>query len=518
MPIRSLILAGCALVAPLAAAAPARAAPTTEATAEQPDLEASRAAVGEVDADRLMTDRDYAAGILGHLDRLEPSAAGDPRLRAALDSLRLIALVTVERRDEARALAERVLARRPREADAYSGPIYAALVGEDVALLVTAIETASRNVPGIGWPELRSLLDRDFILPLFGELRTTDQPALRLRLAEALFRIGWPGDGHGGTADYLRSQLIEGRLERGDVQAAADLAAGINAVDQIVPMIVQPRYDPVLGPGRDRLEILREALAEEDRATAEALAAAPEDRRRMLDRVHLLRSAGRNAEALALVEPLIRDVRAAATENEEGMWLINDAAFALIALDRAPEAVALMSQLAALPLEQYPYAISASINYAEILVETGRDREWLDHALRLQSESGDFASDYGDMWIASAIVCALAGLDRAAEAAPQLERMRPLTDVNPAALTQALLCLGDSDAAAALMVRRLEGRDPDSAILALQDYTLSRGVAQAGERYDRLTALRERPDVRAALARVGRILTLPLARTYWGTF
>ena len=69
-----------------------------------------------------------------------------------------------------------------------------------------------------------------------------------------------------------------------------------------------------------------------------------------------------------------------------------------------------------------------------------------------------------------------------------------------------------------MLVERLGGDDPAEAILALQDYELSGGVAQASEMYDRLLALRERPAVRAALARVGRSLRLPLARSYWGNF
>src|SRR6185436_6821181 len=105
------------------------------------------------------------------------------------------------------------------------------------------------------------------------------------------------------------------------------------------------------------------------------------------------------------------------------------------------------------------------------------------------------------------------GLDRGGEAAPQLERLRGQSEVNPAAVTRAYLCVGDSDSAAALMVHRLESDEPDSAILALQDYALSRGSAQQGPLYDRLLALRERPAVHAALGRVGRVMTLPLART-----
>ena len=68
------------------------------------------------------------------------------------------------------------------------------------------------------------------------------------------------------------------------------------------------------------------------------------------------------------------------------------------------------------------------------------------------------------------------------------------------------------------MVERLEKDDPSAAILVLQQYSRSSGDAQTGGHYDLLEALRDRPAVRAALDRVGRVYELPLTRSYWGSF
>jgi tetratricopeptide (TPR) repeat protein len=263
---------------------------------------------------------------------------------------------------------------------------------------------------------------------------------------------------------------------------------------------------------------MRIALAERDRATAEALAAAPRDVRRVLDRVQYLRGLGRDADALALVAPFARDVRATVAAGREGMWVINEGGYALVDLGRGDEAVAMMRRLLALPVAQNIDLIGPFINHAEILNAAGRYAEALDHARRLQQGDARFANDFGKMWISSSIVCALAGLNRSAEAAAELARMRPQSEVNPAALTRAYLCAGDDDAAAALLVHRLQSDDPESAILALQTYSLGQDVGPEAALATRLTALRERPAVRDALARVGHVLTLPLARTYWGGF
>jgi tetratricopeptide (TPR) repeat protein len=200
------------------------------------------------------------------------------------------------------------------------------------------------------------------------------------------------------------------------------------------------------------------------------------------------------------------------------MWLINEAGYALVALGRGDEAVALMRRLLALPIADNGALIGPFINQAEILYSVGRYGEALDHARMLARDDAHYANDYGKMWISSGLVCALGALNRAAEAAPELERMRAQSDVNPAALTRAYLCVDDEAAAAALMVHRLQSDDPEAAVLALQTYSLSHVSARDAALFERLAALRDRPEVRAALDHVGHVLTLPLARTYWGGF
>lgn len=503
------IAAACLAAGAIADDAAAQAAP-----AEAAAIEESREAVMAIDAERLGSDRDYAAEILRHLDRLAPTAEHNAELRDYLSGVRLFALVTLDRREDVAAVLDRALERRSRLARDYIGPVYAALTTSDHVRAVALVESASRQVPGVAWAELREGLGRDNMGMLLHQLARQEEPGLRVRLAEALFRIGWPGDGDVSGSDHLRTILLEDRLARGDRAAAAEIAAGLSSVDSIVGLIVQPRYDDVLAPGRDRLEVLRAAVAAEDQVIA-GPRATPQ---RLLTRVHFLRGAGRNEDVLSLLQPHIADVPATVAASDEGMWLINEAAYALVALGRDAEAVALMRQLADLPIGDRIDLIGPVINYAEILFQTGRAAEALEHATWLDREASQYANDYGKMWIASAIACSLARLDRAAEAEPQIERLREHSETNPAALTQAYLCLGMDDAAAELMIERLQRDDPRQAILALQDYSLSSGPAQTGTVYDRLAALRERPDVRAALDRVGRVLILPLARSYWGNF
>jgi thioredoxin-like negative regulator of GroEL len=337
-------------------------------------------------------------------------------------------------------------------------------------------------------------------------------------MAQALFRIGWPGGGDAEESDFIRSILLEDRLRQHDREGAAAIAAGFSTPSQILPLVVQRRFDAVLPPDRNRLELLRDALATRDRVTAEARAAAPQDAQRVLDRAQCLRGLGRDTEALALLVPFTRDVRATVAAGRWGMWLINEASSILLGLGREDQAISLMRRLLDLPIAENQALIGPFINHAEMLAYAGRYAESLDYARTLQRRDGHYANAYGKMGISAAIVCALARLNRAAEAAPELAQMHTQSETNPAALTRAYLCVGDDDAAAALMVHRLQSDDPQSAILALENYATNQGGGRDAPLVARLVALRDRPEVRDAFGRVAHLLTLPLEGSYWGGF
>ncbi len=78
---------------------------------------------------------------------------------------------------------------------------------------------------------------------------------------------------------------------------------------------------------------------------------------------------------------------------------------------------------------------------------------------------------------------------------------------------RALLCIGDIDGAAAADISRLgDPEHRDTALLALQIYEPPPVVLseQEAEIERRKAAIRERPDVRAAVDAVGRIERAPL--------
>lgn len=491
--------------------------PSADAAAQpaaRPAAEAAHAALDSLDMSRLVRDRAYAAEILRHVETLE-AEEGALFLAEDRSGIRLLALAALGRREEAQAGIDRLVLAGPSEVQPHVDAWWSALILEDSARAVSVLEGASRRVRGVDWAELRRRIGPSIPRALFSRLTGDANRALRVRLAAALLRIGWPGDADRVAGDDLRMMLLDERLAQGDAGGAAEIAGTIRTPSAILPLIVLRRYDAVIGADRDRLAMLRAALAEEDRDTAEALAVPEPSVDHLLARERYLRAVGRNAEAWALTEPMTRDVAATAALGNNGAWLIGDAVDMLYALDRKDEAVALARRVVAVPLTVNAELIGIYINHIDFLSSAGLHALALDHARLVERDHAGRANAYGRMWISAGIVCALAGLDRAGEAAPVLARMRQTSEDNLAAMTRAHLCLGDMAAAEALLIRRLADPEAGLVAFAFQEFELDDDPPEPGSRAARVRALQERPAVRAALDRVARTLRLPLAAYTW---
>ena len=141
-----------------AAAASVEAQDAVATASEAPIQPGAEESLAALDSERLSTDRAYAASILGHVDRIASAAGTDPEpeFEAWLDSVRLAALVTLERPAEARTVLDRLLRRRPTEAEAYRQLWWTALRMDDLPLAVNVLEQASRTVRAPAGPSFDS--------------------------------------------------------------------------------------------------------------------------------------------------------------------------------------------------------------------------------------------------------------------------------------------------------------------------------------------------------------------------
>ena len=189
-------------------------------------------------------------------------------------------------------------------------------------------------------------------------------------------------------------------------------------------------------------------------------------------------------------------------------WMLNMRGYFLYDLGRTEEGRAALAEAAGLE-ERGEVNVSNIINYGGYLVAEGRAAEVVALIPRIGR-----ASPYGQGWIESLRACAGAQLNDEAQRKKGLEYLAAHEADNPAAYSRALLCSNDLDGAAALMIRRLGGKDTRTgALLSLQVTPLTRtdSLPFARTLRARFTAVRDRADVRAAVDRVGRIETIPFS-------
>jgi len=473
---------------------------------------------GVLDLGQIAVDPARAAETLLLLDSLEAQSPPDSAQRAHFRGMRATLLAAMSRRAESGAIIDEIAAGRFDDLSVYDQSLRAAMILQDARRAVALIEAAARNI-GSSRPEQIQALSTELVFDIVGKLdRQNDQEALT-RFYQALVSVDWPGDGDPSLRDAIRISLIDVRLERGDRAGAAALASRITAPARVLRLIALKRYDGLFPAGADRQALVRSLFEETDRATAAGLAAHPGDVRTILNRVEFLQSLGRDEEALALLQPYLGDVAATANINPMGMWLIEYGAYALLARGRGDEAVALFARLAELPVPDQPALPGPLVNHTTFLWQAGRYAEALARAQLLAREEDARLDDQGRASLWSAMACALAGLNRTAEARPWLERMEAIRDSSPMQLMRAYLCIGDLAAAEAFALHRLASSNAESAVMGLQDWQRPEAPGEPAASIEaRFAELRRRPAVAGALARTGHLLVLPANRTYWGGF
>ncbi len=87
-------------------------------------------------------------------------------------------------------------------------------------------------------------------------------------------------------------------------------------------------------------------------------------------------------------------------------------------------------------------------------------------------------------------------------------------------MTRALLCADKLDEAERLLLTRLRSDDPGDLVESLQIYRDGGAQVSGFERTigQRWRALAARPAVKAAVDKVGYVLTLPIVKSYWGSY
>jgi tetratricopeptide (TPR) repeat protein len=380
-----------------------------------------------------------------------------------------------------------------------------ALTGDIPGAAQTAQLVAASNPKWL--PELPSELVGEVLRGL------NNDEEKRFDLAFTLVSAGFaPADQTVGDGDALKMSVIAGLARRGRLEDARPIIATLVNPVSLVRLGVDRRYQPLwpemekrLGPGADIADAAFIAAAER------RLAAQPQSVIARTGVAEALNIASREAEALDRIRD-IGEGEALAQLNNREQWTINLKARLLADGGEIDKALAALDSVAALPAERAPNALAFRIIAADLAAEAGRHADALK---RVEAVPTADLNDWGRHALAGIKVCALARSGQAGEAARAAAALPAgwTKDGNNRALQAALACMGRMDAAAAVLIKRMEDVDSrDEVLFELQPFLIAdRPNAPDRATKAALRALKARPDVRAAFQKWGRDLPAAVA-------
>jgi tetratricopeptide (TPR) repeat protein len=364
------------------------------------------------------------------------------------------------------------------------------------------------------WPESASRYEKLYIQHLaLGEGKWRTDDASRLKLLQALYAAKYTIN-FGTEPSVLWQELTRLLADAGRMDAAAEVAGRITYPHSLLALRVDNRFAAIVAAHPERFDI-EPAIDRELALWRDIVAHTPTK----LDPLTLLAGyavdSGRYDEALSVTDGALANLKAHHWSpktyddfNRQMHWLRAARANALIGLGRWEEGERELDQAASLP-EDGGQNVSDAINLAIYEVRRGRPEDAMKALGRLAR--AEETSEYGTMTVYSVLhaVAIERNDDRAAHAA--LDYMREHQSDALDLYQNALLFADEQDEAAALIVRRLA--DPAlriDALLQLQEYREPPHPPIEQRLRDEWRALRERADVRAAVAKVGRIEQVPM--------
>lgn len=380
---------------------------------------------------------------------------------------------------------------------------------DDAQILLTLVSlelSESQPAPATKYL-VRALKHADAPLPLqndtvrYLQYRLRDQPQQRMELLQALFNNGWKSGGLEPTGMWLALATLQAENGRSDDVPAT--LARIKGPAEIIRLRSDKRFDRYVDRSDPHFDPVQAAQKHLDELRVSGLLDRALDAR-MAEFSSTLLMLDRNEEVLALTDGMARAAAAgespSATDAEWVGWLLNSRLTALRRLGRLDDALATAQQATRIGALG-PNSIEHQLNIGFLLISLGRPQEAAQAVQGIQGLAG-----YGKA--AQALVQFAAargqGDTRAMETAREV--IFAQRDDAPLFHREMLLEQGDLDGAAAVLIGQLRSPvDRGETLASLQDmrtYPSLPGDVRIDAAW---RALKQRADVQAEVARVGRI-------------
>jgi tetratricopeptide (TPR) repeat protein len=364
-------------------------------------------------------------------------------------------------------------------------------------------------------PKFVRSTDLNTVVSLVRAVREADPNGEQeLEVLEALERVGYVSEAP-HFDDWRKMGHARLLLQRHRIAQARALLRGVADIHMVIELRVNRLFDPLRNDPtfQDQLDLAAATERYVERSR-HAMTSNPH----LMEAVYLhsvaLSTTMRLEEGLSVIDGALNRHAAEPTAFSDTdkfrHWLLNMRGDVLYDLGRIDVGRAALAEAASLDESGKPN-VSNAINFATKLLLEGRPQDALDQLSRVGAPS-----PFGRNWIESTRTCAGHMLGDGALVRDGLEFLRANETENPAALTNALLCTGDLESAAAHMIRRLENDETRAeALLALQITPPRSDIGLPHRRFMRENhdALRARSDVKAAAEKVGRIEVLPVGES-----
>lgn len=378
------------------------------------------------------------------------------------------------------------------------------------ARLFTALYTsdnpdAGRCVEAIAkqWPDQLDNIRPQGIAQTHYALRAAHEDGVDRAMLNALFDANWQA----AYSDYdsLWRDLALLQIEHNEGKGAATVAWRIRSANAALSMRIDKRFDPI-ARGRPQAFDVDHLLEAQIQAARARIKAHPDQLRPVQRLQDLLLEKGRNAEVLS-----ISDAAVAHAERGDGdktytdfseayNWVLNQRSLALAHEGRWDDAVREMTRAARRP-EDGGLNVSQSINLADLFADLGQP----DKAAAAIAEPGEMSPN-GNMQLEYVRLQIAIEKNDAGSIAKHMAYLQKHRTDDIGTWQRALLKHGDLDAAAALLIQRLQVPDWRSgALVDMQHYAHSEQTPAMKTMDQRWNAVTSRPDVQAALAKVGRV-------------
>lgn len=462
--------------------------------------------------------KEYVEALTG-LNRLVDAHKEATKLRGFLQLLKATVLVELGR-DKAsiRPFEEAFELYEPPTVDSYFSYMYQLQKADENARVVeVAVRMLDRHPDAID--QLRKQWIGDFSRRLWLSDMMDERESLLLAVARAAHKTQTE------DIDEIRwvfAESVEILSKRGEVDEASQYLRYVKSPKVLAGLLADRDTEAIWAAvEQDAGPDLSHAIDGYLAYAKEAADAAPGDFKKLQRHLDALRLAGRIREAVEFGEPIVQDWQQIEAVGEDAYWFVNDYVYVLSDAGKPDQAQALMARLVGLGISENGQLISMAINRAGLLMHWGKFDASLKAIEDIENLDGKYASDYGMMWIYDIKACSLYQLGRKDEAEVVMkDSIGPLADKNPSAHTEALLCFGEMDEAANLIVNRLhDDKEKKDAILTFVQVKIPKSTPPfLSELLHRADEVRARPEVRKEFDKVGRAISINASKTYWGEF